>query len=129
MVEEDHQRTRTVMSRRARRLANLRTTGFAVLAGVAVVVIVGCATTVPPSPPTTTAPPGPGPATVGPVALGVNVASWDPLYAGANAAVVDALMNLPGFGNCGIRGGALPTISSGAAPPIGQLQGCDNHLL
>ena len=107
MVEEDHQRTRTVMSRRARRLANLRTTGFAVLAGVAVVVIVGCATTVPPSPPTTTAPPGPGPATVGPVALGVNVASWDPLYAGTNAAFVDALMKSAGLRQLRYPGGSF----------------------
>jgi len=79
----------------------------ALLAVLAVVVVTGCATNVPPPTPTTAPSPGPGPATVGSSALGVNLDSWDPLPAGSGAPFVDALISSAGLRQLRYPGGSF----------------------
>jgi hypothetical protein len=67
----------------------------------------GCVTTVSTSPTTTIPSAGTGPATVGPIALGVNVDAWDPLYAGPSAAYIDALMKSAGLRQLRYPGGSF----------------------
>jgi hypothetical protein len=75
---------------------------------VAALVVAGCATTDSTTPASTSIPStSAGPTTIGPAALGVNVNSWDPLYTGATAAVINTLMESAGVRQLRYPGGSF----------------------
>ncbi len=102
-----HQTKRPVPSRHSARPAKARAAGWVGLVAVAVLVAAGCVTTVSTSPTTTIPSASTGLATVGPAALGVNVAAWDPLYAGAGSDFISTLMKSAGLRQMRYPGGSF----------------------
>ena len=105
-MARDHRRSGPATSRRAHRRADA-SAGLAGMVTAAALVVAGCATTASTSPSASVPPTNAGPTTIGPIALGVNVSSWDPLYTGASAAFINTLMESAGVRQLRYPGGSF----------------------
>ena len=106
-MTQNRQGSRPATSHRAQRRPDARGAGLAGLLAVAALVTAGCATTDSTTPTTTVPSASAGPTTIGSLALGVNVSSWDPLYTGSSGASINRLIESAGVRQLRYPGGSF----------------------